>query len=180
MTKLSALLCVGSLLTLSASGCSGDDDDDDVGAGGDRAGSTSIGGAGEGGRDISVAGSVHTIGGAAGNGNGGDAAAGETATGGAADVGGAGAGGVNAAGGGAGGAAGAAGGADDGVDRDAFRPTELPFTQTAFEGLSLPAGFSINVYRSGLGQARMLAVHGPHVLSDEANVGRRRASGGQR
>jgi glucose/arabinose dehydrogenase len=61
------------------------------------------------------------------------------------------------------GGAGGSGGSDDGTDRDAFRPEELPFDEAAFDELVLPAGFSINVYRTGLAHARMLATHGPHV-----------------
>lgn len=57
----------------------------------------------------------------------------------------------------------AAGAGGDGSDRNVLRPEELPFDQTAFEALALPDGFAINVYRAGLGQARMLGVHGPHV-----------------
>jgi glucose/arabinose dehydrogenase len=65
--------------------------------------------------------------------------------------------------GGAGGGGAGEGGAGGSVDREAFRPEELPFSQSAFQELSLPEGFSINVYRTGLGQARMLGVHGEHV-----------------
>lgn len=56
-----------------------------------------------------------------------------------------------------------AGTGGEGSDRNVLRPEELPFDQTAFEALVLPEGFAINVYRTGLGQARMLGVHGGHV-----------------
>ncbi|HYJ09859.1 MAG TPA: PQQ-dependent sugar dehydrogenase [Polyangiaceae bacterium] len=54
-----------------------------------------------------------------------------------------------------------AGGVD--TDKNVSRPEELPFEQEKLEQLTLPAGFVINVYRSGLGQARMLGIHGEHV-----------------
>jgi glucose/arabinose dehydrogenase len=54
-----------------------------------------------------------------------------------------------------------AGGVD--TDKNVSRPEELPFDQDKLDALTLPAGFAINVYRSGLGQARMLGVHGEHV-----------------
>jgi glucose/arabinose dehydrogenase len=150
---LPALLCVSSALALSAGACS-DDGDDVSGAGGEagssRGGSPDIGGAGAGAIDVSGNGGTTQDNGGAGATNGGlGGAGGDTSVPG-------GAGADSAAGGGA-------GGADDGTDRDAFRPTELPFSEAAFEALDLPAGFSINVYRSGLGHARMLATHGPHV-----------------
>jgi glucose/arabinose dehydrogenase len=142
----------------STTACS-DDDDDVVGSGarggeaGDAAGESNQGGS------IAVAGHAGTmaIGGHAGSlsvaGTGGES----TANGGQ-DF-----GGTAGAPGGSGDDLGGAGGANDGVDRDAFRPTELPFDQAAFEALTLPPGFDINVYRSGLGQARMLGVHAEHV-----------------
>jgi glucose/arabinose dehydrogenase len=152
---LPALMCVSSMLALTAGACS-DDDDDSTGAAGQageggssRGGAANAGGAGAGTIDVSGNGGTPE-GGSAGATSGGPAGAGgETSTPGEA--------GAPSAGGGG------AGGVDDGTDRDAFRPTELPFSQAAFEALDLPAGFSINVYRSGLGHARMLATHGPHV-----------------
>jgi glucose/arabinose dehydrogenase len=54
-----------------------------------------------------------------------------------------------------------AGGID--TDKNVSRPEELPFDQDKLEALTLATGFTINVYRSGLGQARMLGVHGEHV-----------------
>jgi glucose/arabinose dehydrogenase len=147
--KLPTLLCVSSMMALSAGACS-DDGDDLIGAAGEagssRGGDATSGGAGAGTDNTSGSGgTLQELGGA-----------------GATSGGWAGAGGGEAGTPGIGGAGGV-GGADDGTDRDAFRPTELPFSQTAFEALSLPAGFSINVYRSGLGHARMLAAHGPHI-----------------
>jgi glucose/arabinose dehydrogenase len=156
-TKLPALVCVGSILALSAGACSGDDDDvigDGGKAGAPRGGSAHDGGAGPGAIDAGGDGGTPRGlgGGGAPSAGVGGAAAGEAGT--------LGGGGAESAG--AAGAAGA-GGNDDGTDRDAFRPTELPFSEAAFGALDLPAGFSINVYRSGLGHARMLATHGPHV-----------------
>jgi glucose/arabinose dehydrogenase len=154
-----ALACAA-VATLFGAACSGDDDDDDDISVGARAGAA--------GR----AGSSNMAGSSAGHSRGGNAAGGAGAgndAGGGADSGaGAGAGGTGTGGDSAGGIAGAAGaagagGADDGVDRDAFRPEELPFDQTAFDALTLPDGFAINVYRAGLGQARMLAVHANDV-----------------
>lgn len=145
-------MCVSSVLALSAGACSDDGDDDVPGAAGEggasRGGAPDSGGAGAGTIDVSGNGGVAQAG-DAGTSSGGLGGGGDTGTPGGA--------GADSAGGGG------AGGADDGTDRDAFRPTELPFSQAAFEALSLPAGFSINVYRSGLGHARMLATHGPHV-----------------
>lgn len=141
-------------------GCSDDDDDDDVGSGarGGEAGNA----AGE----ANHGGSTPSAGHAGTAGNGGQSgslspggAAGESMASGGETV----AGGAGGAAGETGDDLGGAGGTNDGVDRDAFRPTQLPFDQAAFEALDLPAGFSINVYRSGLGQARMLGVHAEHV-----------------
>jgi glucose/arabinose dehydrogenase len=136
--RRSALLLGGAVLALAAPGCS--DDDDDGGGSAGTAGSPTLAGASQGG---SASGGMGE-GGAAGNG----------ATAGLAGE-------ASAAGGSAAGAAGDAGAA--GTDRHAFRPEELPFDEAAFAALQLPEGFSINVYRAGLGQARMLGVHGPHV-----------------
>jgi glucose/arabinose dehydrogenase len=136
------VLCGLGLSTLFAPACS-DDDDDSVGNHGGsagRAGSTAQAGS-------AVAGSITSGGNATSEGGaGGDPSsvlAGAGAGGGSA--------GTNASGG------------EGGANRNEFRPDELPFDEQAFEELTLPDGFSINVYRSGLGQARMLAVHGPHV-----------------
>lgn len=147
--RLALACCVGTSFMLAAA-CS--DDDDDVGgtAGrGGQAGAAAVGGvggepgpsSGNGGSTSGNAGSLTLGGGGAGEpepngGASGAGAAGDSASSGA-------------------------GGASQ--DREAFRPEERAFDQTAFEKLSLPDGFAINVYRSGLGQARMLAVHGPHV-----------------
>jgi glucose/arabinose dehydrogenase len=126
--------------------CSDDDDD-----GGGRGG----GGSGGRGGSTSLAGAPQTGGTSAGNPGAEGGAAGAEAGGGS---------GANAgAGAGAGGDAGGGAGGEGGSDRNAFRPEELPFDEAAFGALKLPDGFAINVYRSGLGQARMLAVHGGHV-----------------
>jgi len=131
--------------------CSDDDDDDDVSTGA-RAGHSAQGGDDEGG-EPSTGGTTGGIAGSSGSTSGGvGGVGGEPSVPGGADN-------AGAAGEATAGAAGAA----DGVDRDAFRPEELPFDEAAFEDLTLPAGFSINVYRTGLGQARMLGVHGEHV-----------------
>jgi glucose/arabinose dehydrogenase len=158
--QLPVVCCVGMSLVLTA-GC-GDDDDDVGGNHGGRggvAGAAQVGG--EGGDAVSHAGGSISVSGTGGSSNGGTLAEGGSQPGG--ELGGA---GGSTSGGDAGGAAGTSlggvGGAE-GDDRAAFRPEERAFDQTAFENLSLPAGFSINVYRGGLGQARMLAVHGPHV-----------------
>jgi glucose/arabinose dehydrogenase len=164
--------------------CSGDDDDDNgsAGRGGSSRGGSAGGGAGGktstaggnggtrqdlGGAGAGTGGSSGGRGGTAGTsaseaGAGGNAAMGDAGAGGEAAMGEAGAGG-NAAMGGAENAAGNGGAGGAAGDRNVLRPTEVPFTQEAFESLTLPAGFSINVYRSGLGDARMLATHGPHV-----------------
>ncbi|RYZ07523.1 MAG: sorbosone dehydrogenase family protein [Myxococcales bacterium] len=151
------LLAAAAVASL-AGACSDDDDDDGPGTGARSGSSGSAGKAGSG-----QAGESDT------GGQGGTSTAGTSGggTGGSLSLGGTGeepteggAGGETFAGAGAGGGS---GGSDDGIDRDAFRPEELPFDQAAFEALSLPEGFSINVYRTGLGQARMLGVHGPHV-----------------
>ncbi len=77
-------------------------------------------------------------------------------------------GGIDA--GGAAGAVSAAGaGGDD--DRHVLRPEERPFDKDAFDALTLPEGFSITVYRKGLGQARMLGVHGEHVYVTQPRQG---------
>lgn len=135
-----ALLGAATVCSL-AGACSDDDDDDVVGSAGSAGVSSNQGGGGAG------AGEAATTGGAQDAG-----AAGALVVGGAA---------------GGGGApaddAGGVGGANDGTDRDAFRPEELPFDQEAFDALSLPNGFRINVYHTGLGQARMLGVHAEHV-----------------
>lgn len=142
--------------TLFGAACSDDDDDSGIephaGAAGHAGSSSSGAGAGQG---PGGAGVGNSAGGTeAGNHEGGASVGGESP---------AGAGGLGLGGQSGGAGAGGAGGSDDGVDRDAFRPTQLPFDQTAFDELVLPGGFAINVYRSGLGQARMLAVHGPDV-----------------
>jgi glucose/arabinose dehydrogenase len=138
--------CAG-LLALAAPACSDDDDDSvgNVGGSGGRAPVTA--GTASGGEPDSIGGSlsIGTAGVPSSAGVGGEGVAGSAA----------GAAGETSAGG--------VGGSDDGTDRDAFRPEELPFDQQGFDNLRLPSGFSINVYREGLGQARMLATHGPHV-----------------
>lgn len=140
---LSALGCVALL----APACSNDDDGagngNDGGSGAGRAGAPgSPGGAGAGGSSAGE--SPGGYAGGAGSPEGGTSA-GEGGTG-------------------EGGAAGGSGTAGlGGDDVNVFRPEELPFDQEAFEALTLPEGFGINVYRTGLGQARMLGVYGPHV-----------------
>lgn len=136
-----AASCLAALLALTAPACSDDDDDD----GGGNAGGASLGAGAPAGGEPGSAGSPEESGGTTGQSGGSDGVAGE------------------AMGGAAGAPSGGAAGSDDGTDRDAFRPEELPFDQAAFEALTLPTGFSINVYRTGLGKARMLATHGPHV-----------------
>lgn len=158
LVKLPLVMCVSSLLALSAGACGDDDDDDGPGtagrAGSSRGGSNNAGAAGETPHAGGNGGKSPGLGGAGLDSGG--ASAGDAGAGGLAGMGGAESAAGNSGNGGA-------GGDGDGIDRDAFRPAELPFSQTAFEALALPAGFSINVYRSGLGHARMLAVHGPHV-----------------
>lgn len=140
-----------------AGGCS-DDDDDDASGSGARSGSSGSGQAGQG----------ETSGGQGGASSDGGSGGSLVLGGAGAESGDAGAGGapLGQAGNGAG-----AGGDGDGTDRDAFRPVELPFDRAAFEELSLPEGFSINVYRAGLGKARMLAVHGEHVYVTQPTQG---------
>lgn len=146
------LLATATVISLVAA-CSGDDDDD---TGGSRAS------AGEAGHETSE--NAGGLGDSGGGTAGSSSQAGSGAAGSGSVVEG-GAGGASAApeGGAATSDSAGAAGTDDGPDRDAFRPEELPFDQEAFDDLTLPAGFSINVYRSGLGQARMLGVHGEHV-----------------
>jgi glucose/arabinose dehydrogenase len=57
----------------------------------------------------------------------------------------------------------ASGGDDDGVDRDVLRPASRAPSDALIGSLTLPPGFAINVFARGLENARMLAVHGPHV-----------------
>lgn len=144
-----------------ASGCS-DDDDDSEAAGGD---------AGVAARGGSSSGESH-----GGSANGGSAAGrgGSAAVAGQPDAGGAASGGEGDQGGTPGeqepGQAGAAGAADS-TAREEFRPEERPFDEASFEALTLPDHFEINVYRSGLGEARMLGVHGPHVYVTQPEQG---------
>ncbi len=138
--------------------CSDDDDDDHRGP---RAGSAGRAGASNGG---SVSGGAGGLGGIDGN-------AGSPTEGGQAGAAGAAGAAGEGAGGAAGEAAGGAAGSGAGGERSVLRPEELPFDQDAFEALSLPEGFAINVYRSGLGQARMLATHGPHVYVTQPEQG---------
>lgn len=137
-----------------AGACSDDDDTGDAGTGA-RAGSSGSGQAGE----------TDGVGGDGGTSSGGSAgSAGSLALGGQ--------GGEVASAGAGGAAAGSAGeGGDSGGDRNVLRPEELPFDQDAFDALALPEGFSINVYRTGLGKARMLAVHGEHVYLTQPTEG---------
>jgi glucose/arabinose dehydrogenase len=147
--RTSFLLCGVTAVALWAPACS-DDDDDGAGGGGSAARSGAAGQAGTPHAGGAAGGNPSSEGGAAGHGD----VAGAGADGGSAGAAGAHAG-AAAVEGGAGGAA--------GTDRNVFRPEELPFDQQAFDALQLPSGFSINVYRTGLGQARMLGVHGEHV-----------------
>lgn len=150
--KISLIAALGA--ATSVSGCSDDDDDSD-GTGGisnisGRAGSSSgqsssgsanggssagRGGSASGGGQLNASGAN-----AAGEDQGGSAGEPDTGEAGAATAG--------------------AGGSDE---RAEFRPEERPFDQAGFDALSLPENFTINVYRTGLGEARMLGVHGPHV-----------------
>jgi glucose/arabinose dehydrogenase len=131
--------------TLLVPACSDDDDDGPGGGGsGGRAGSPNLAGAPP----------------AGGAGAGGPSAEGGAA---GAEAGSGGASGGSDPSAGSAGEAGASQGGQGGSDRNAFRPEELPFDAEAFAALKLPEGFAINVYRTGLGQARMLAVHGEHV-----------------
>ena len=159
--KISLIAALGA--TTLVSGCSDDDDDSD-GTGGitglaGRAGSSS-------GQSSS------------GSANGGSAAgrAGSTGVAGQPD-----AGGVNGDGDDQGGSAGepdageaggaGAAGAGGSDERAEFRPEERPFDQASFDALRLPENFTINVYRTGLGEARMLGVHGPHVYVTQPQQG---------
>jgi glucose/arabinose dehydrogenase len=156
----SQLLIAGALTTFMAFGC-GDDDDDGASGTGARAGAGTAGKSGSGGS---------TTGGSSSNGAGQTSSAGQPGSaGGGGDGALAGSGAGGAAEGGA--ASAGASGSGDGTDRDAFRPEELPFDQAAFDALTLPAGFSIGVYRTGLGKARMLGVHGPHVYVTQPTQG---------
>lgn len=143
------------------SGCS-DDDDDDGGSAAGRGGVGVAGRAGSSSAGQSTSGSSN--GGSAGRG-GSLSLGGEPSS----EPGGSGGGGAAGAGG-SDDSAGAAG-AGGSPDREEFRPEERPFDQTAFEALSLPDGFSINVYRTGLGEARMLGVHGPHLYVTQPEQG---------
>lgn len=139
------LLLSGALAAVLLGPACSDDDDDGGGSGGSgaRAGSPSLAGAPQ---------------------TGGASAGSPSAEGGAAAAPTAGGGGANGGSGANSGAGGDAGGAGQGgADRNVFRPEELPFDAEAFAALELPDGFAINVYRTGLGQARMLGVHGEHV-----------------
>lgn len=156
-------------LSLSATACSGDDDDE--GVAGSRAGSSGRGGtAGTSGKAGSTgkAGS----GGKAGAASGGSAGAGEGGGSGDAGIsGGAGEGGE--AGSARTGGAGEAGQGGSGPDGEVgvFRPERRDFTPERMAGLTLPAGFEINAFATGLGNARMLAVHGEHVYVTRTEEG---------
>lgn len=125
--------------------CDSDDSGGDGGSGGTRA----VGGA------SSVGGSVGTtgLGGSLGVGGSG----GSLGSGGSGGFGGSGGMAGSAGDGGAAGAAGAPG------DRDVFRPELRDFDEAYLDELSLPDGFTIEVYATNLKHARMLAVHGDHV-----------------
>jgi glucose/arabinose dehydrogenase len=155
-----SLLSVLAVATL-AGGCSDDDDDSDGGG-------ASAGVAGRAGSSSAGQSSSGSPNGGSTAGRGGSGVAGQsTPAGGNGSAGDDGEGGAAGAPAGAAGAAGA-GGSDD---RAEFRPEELPFDQAAFDALTLPENFTINVYRSGLGQARMLGVHGPHVYVTQPEQG---------
>lgn len=166
---LVAALSVAGLL----SGCSDDDDDFNGGNGG------SSGVAGRGGS--SAAGRPNGGSSNGGSSNGGSGTAGRAGSSGVSGQNGSEPGGAgNGGDAGEGGAAGAAGAGDGGANeggaggadgRAEFRPEERPFDPEAFENLSLPDGFTINLFRTGLGQARMLAVHGPHVYVTQPEQG---------
>lgn len=87
----------------------------------------------------------------AGAGGTGEGGAGALAAGGTLSVAGA-AGDDNAAG---------AGGAPD--DRSVFRPELRDFNEAYLDELTVPDGYTLSVYATGLQHARMLAVHGEHV-----------------
>jgi glucose/arabinose dehydrogenase len=156
------LLTAAAVVSLAGAACSDDEDDAGNGAGA-RAGSAGSAQAGSGtanGGKGGTGGTSDRAGAPGASGNGGEpsseAGAGGVESGGsAAQAGAGGVGGTDEAGG--------AGGEGGSTDREAFRPVELPFDQAAFDALTLPEGFSINVYRTGLGQARMLGVHGDDV-----------------
>lgn len=142
-----AICCAYGWLSVSAvAACSDDEDRDGGGAAGRSGGSGLAGGVSDAGNGPSDGGGTESGGTDAGGtaGEQGGAPAGAQA------------GGMASAG--ESGDAGAGG-----MGPNVLRPEERPFDQTAFEALELPDGFAINVYRSGLGQARMLGVHGEHV-----------------
>src|SRR5262245_38859022 len=45
-----------------------------------------------------------------------------------------------------------------GGGKHSFRPERVPFTQDKLKQLKVPAGFGVNVWASGLGNPRMIAV----------------------
>jgi glucose/arabinose dehydrogenase len=157
------------LLTLAAPACSDDVDDDDNNTGGTLAGSAGHAGSQSGGSANGGTSNAGTSN--AGTSNGGTSNGGTSNGGSDSDAGEAGTGAVETGGGGGAGGAEAGGAGGDGTDRHTLRPEEVPFDSDAFNSLTLPEGFSINVYRSGLGQARMLAVHGDHVYVTQPQQG---------
>lgn len=147
LRRFQAIASLGLLVFSCAAACADDEDAPSDGSAA-SAGRADAGAAGRAGSDASGAGVAGELASSGGN-----------------------SGGNSASGGGVGGAtdadAGAAGtpeaGGAGGDDRNVLRPEERPFDPSAFEALALPDGFSITVYRNGLGQARMLGVHGEHV-----------------
>ncbi|HET9956407.1 MAG TPA: PQQ-dependent sugar dehydrogenase [Polyangiaceae bacterium] len=177
-------LVMGALITLSGYACS-DDDDTTPGPSGGRSAT-----GGSGGRSGGTTGSVQGGRSSGGRSSGGTVAVPEAGEAGGGTLGiggeqpGAGAGGSAEAGRGgeggtpespqSGGSAGVGGvggegGVSDGsggvvsADPDVFRPAQLPMSQELVDSLSLPTGFQVNVFASGLKHARMLATHGPHL-----------------
>jgi len=143
------ILCL-SLALGATSACSDDDDDDDDGG---ESGSSGRGGSsggsgrgGSGGMPAAGASGEPGFSGAGGNESGG--AAGQGGTSGSA---------------GEAGSAGESTNAGAGGGPDVFRPEKAEFKQEYFDQLRLAEGFEINVFGDGLGNARMLATHGPHV-----------------
>ena len=180
------LLATALALVFAANACSSDDDDDATpGRGGASSGGsgasagTNTGGA-RGGSDSATGGGAAVGGGGeagqsgeggAGAVNAGGAGAGEGGSAGAAEGGGAGA----AEGGGAG-EAGAVGGGGAGAGGESpnpvtYRPTRVDATEELIASLSVKDGFSVNVFASGLDNARMLASHGGHIYVTQPMMG---------
>lgn len=177
---LAPMILAVSGLSVAVSACSDDNEvDDGVGARGGSAGRGGKGGAGGTGGKAGNAGSAGTAGrggtgtggsgaeaGAAGAGEGGAAGDSSSGAGGAGD-GGVGQGGAGEGGSEAGGAG--AGGADGEVG--VFRPERRDYSPARLAGLNVATGFAVNAFATGLGNTRMLAVHGDHVYVTRTEEG---------